>query len=165
MLAEGSMGCAGSIGGPTLAWHLGTGQAYGKDHGDMVCLRVNPLRPLHDLPRDSQVILARLGQIDFPSGLRYAAEYELAVAAALAVVADPAVAAALAVAADPAVAAALVAAAALVVAAESVVADPAVAEPVAGVVESMRGQAERIGLSPLQRLLYWQRPVLRSPLP
>ena len=123
------MGCAGSIGGPTLAWHLGTGQAYGKDHGDMVCLRVNPLRPLHDLPRDSQVILARLGQIDFPSGLRYAAEYELAVAA------------------------------------ESVVVESAVVEPVAGVVESMRGQAERIGLSPVQRLLCWQRAVSRSPLP
>jgi len=70
------MGCAGSIGGPTLGWHLGTGQAYGKDHGDIVCLRVNPLRPLHDLPRDSQVILARLGQIDFLLGLRYAAEYQ-----------------------------------------------------------------------------------------
>jgi hypothetical protein len=122
------MGCAGSIGGPTLGWHLGTGQAYGKDHGDMVCLRVNPLRPPHDLPRDSQVILARLGQIDFPSGLRYAAEYELAVAA------------------------------------ESVVVESAVAEPVAGVVESMRGQAERIGLSPVQRLLCWQRAVSRLPL-
>ena len=80
-------------------------------------------------------------------------------AAEWAAVAESVVVAALAVVADPAVAAALV------VAAESVVVESAVAEPVAGVVESMRGQAERIGLSPVQRLLCWQRPVLRSPLP
>jgi len=36
---------------------------------------------------------------------------------------------------------------------------------VAGVVESTRGSAERIGLSPVQRLLCWQRAVSRSPLP
>jgi len=66
----------------------------------------------------------------------------LAVAAALAVVAE------LAVVADPAV-----------------VAGSAVAEPVAGVVESMRGQAEQMGLSPVQHLLCGQGAVSRSPLP
>jgi hypothetical protein len=75
------------------------------------------------------------------------------------------VAAALLVAAESVVAAALLVAAASLVAAESVVPESAVAEPVAGVVESMQRQAERIGLSPLQRLLCWQRAVLRSPLP
>jgi hypothetical protein len=60
---------------------------------------------------------------------------------------------ALAVAAALAVVVALAVAAASVVAAESVVVESAVAEPVAGVVGSMRGQAERTGLSPVQRLL------------
>ena len=78
---------------------------------------------------------------------------ESAAVAESAVVADPAVAAESAVVADPAVAA------------ESVVVESAVAEPVAGVVESMRGQAERLGLSPVQRLLCWQRAVSRLPLP
>jgi len=63
-----------------------------------------------------------------------------------------------------AVAAELAVVAAPVVVAESVVVESAVAEPVAGVVESMRGQAERIGLSPVQRLLCWQRAVSRLPL-
>jgi len=51
-----------------------------------------------------------------------------------------------------------------VVAGSAVAAESAVAEPVAGVVESMQGQAERLGLSPVQRLLCWQRAVSRLPL-
>jgi len=93
------------------------------------------------------------------------------VAAALAVMAIPAVVAAsvaavaLAVAAAAAVVAASVAAAAAAVAAAPAVAVSAVAEPAAGVVESIQGQAERIGLSPVQRLMCWQRAVSCSPLP
>jgi hypothetical protein len=78
---------------------------------------------------------------------------ELAVAADPAVVVDPVVVAALVVAAAP-----------VVVAAPVVAAESVVAEPVAGVVESMRVQAERIGLSPVQRLLCRQKAVSRSPL-
>jgi hypothetical protein len=51
-----------------------------------------------------------------------------------------------------------------VVAESAAAAESAVAEPVAGVVESMRGQAEQLGLSPVQRLLCWQRAVSRLPL-
>ena len=76
-----------------------------------------------------------------------------------------AVVAALVAAAESVVVAESAAAVALVVVAESVVAESAVAERVAGVVESMRGKAERFGLSPVQRLLRWQRAVSRSPLP
>ena len=64
-----------------------------------------------------------------------------------------------------AVAESVAAAESLAVAESVAVAESAVAEPVAGVVESMQGQAERLGLSPVQRLLCWQRAVSRLPLP